>query len=90
MWQNSAPKWPDPARILAEKWPNSGRKMAEFWHKSWGADISVANLVAELKLIPATRGKFHLQNISGQGIGSFLRFLKTVQAALLQRPVPRP
>jgi hypothetical protein len=30
-----------------------------------------------------------LQNISGQGIGSFLRFLKTFQAALLQRPVPR-
>jgi hypothetical protein len=45
MWQNSAPKWPNPAtkvaefwqksgRILAEKWPYSGTKVEEFWQES--------------------------------------------------------
>ena len=65
-------------------------RMMRMPHTGWGVDISVAKLVAKLKLIPATRGKFHLQNISGEGIGSFWRFLKTAEAALLQRPVPRP
>ena len=48
---------------------------------AWGADISVAKLVAKLKFIPAERGQFQGQNISGVGIrGAPLKVIKIVKS----------